>query len=290
MLRLGMPLQGTYLLSFVHGRLDTLMIGAMMGPSQIAFFEVARRIPEGLMGLCEAFHAVYFPFIARLFAQGERETATQALNNSVRWMSFLTIFGALFALLFGREIVLVLFSETYLPSVPAFVILMVALNLGLVEQTLGYSQVALGDSASPFIINVVRSVASLGGNLLLIPVFGFVGAALVSVMANLAVIPLNMFFLWKRQVHAQFSPYLTPLLIFGACGLLDAGGLLLIEATPLVYAFKVVLVLLFLVTCVMLSVVKREDAAVFTSMPGLRQRFGRTASEQPQVQPTPTVQ
>lgn len=275
MLAFGMPLQFNYILSFVFMRIDTIVIGAMLGPSGVAFYEVARRIPDSLMRLTDAFHAVYFPFISSLFAQQERETATKVLNNSTRWLSFITILGALIALLFGNEIFILLFTDVYLASVPAFVIMMVSLNLTIVEKTLGYSLVAIGDSGKPVVINIVRSLASLGGNIVVIPLYGFVGAALVSVAANVLSIPLNMVFLWKREMYAKFGDYLIPILVFAACGVCGFYGAQVIGPSSLLYTylFKVVMILVFLVICVMLSVIKQDDVTALTQMTVLRQRF-----------------
>lgn len=253
LLRFGFPLQVNYVMSFIFMRLDTLIIAALLGPAGTAFYEVARRIPDSLIRIYDAFRAVYFPFISNLFAEKKLETATSVLNNSVRWLSFITILGSLIALLFGNEIITLLFSEQYQASVPVFVILMIALNLTLVETTLGYSLVAIGDSDKPLIINIVRSITSLACNLALIPVFGFVGAAIANVLGNLVTIPLDMLFLSRREMPAHFWDYFKPVAIFGVYGLLFV---LLGTTLPL---FKIAIVLLFLTTCLILSVIRLDD-------------------------------
>jgi O-antigen/teichoic acid export membrane protein len=65
-------------------------------------------------------------------------------------------FGTLVAVVFGRDVIRLLFSETYLPCYVPFVLLMVGLVLKVTENTLGYSLVAIGDSDKPLIVNAVR--------------------------------------------------------------------------------------------------------------------------------------
>jgi O-antigen/teichoic acid export membrane protein len=253
MLVFGVPLQANYVMSFIFMRIDTLIIGAMLGAAGTAFYEVARRIPDSLFRFYEAFRAVYYPSISSLFAQGQRDTATRVLNNSVRWVSFVTILGAMIALLFGEDIITLLFSADYRASVPAFVLLMVALNLTMIETTLGYSLVAIGDSDQPLIINVVRSITSLVCNIVLIPQLGFVGAALASIIGNVVTIPLNILFLWKRDMYARFWAGFAPVAIFGACSLLFV---VLAVSLPV---FKMAILALFLMACVLFSVVRLDD-------------------------------
>jgi O-antigen/teichoic acid export membrane protein len=275
----GFPLQINDILSFIYLRIDTLMIGALLGPAEIAYYEIARKIPENLLGLYEAFRSVFFPFISKLFALGEHKKATQMLNHSMRLLSFVSILAALVALVFGNEIISLLFSAKYLPSVPVFVLLMIGLNFSIVNYTLGYSLVAVGDSDKPAIVNVVHMTISLLGNRILIPILGIVGAALASLAGFFAKHPLNVLFLRRRSVDVKVGEYLKPILIFGAYGLL-----FLILGSPLLI-LKVAIVVLFILTCVLLSVITVEDMAVVSDevkttafLKTLRRLFSRSTA------------
>jgi O-antigen/teichoic acid export membrane protein len=255
-LKFGFPLQINDILTFIFLRIDTLIIGGLLGPAEIAYYEIARKIPDSLTGLYEAFRTVYFPFVARLSGLGERKRLTQLLNDSIRLISFVSIFGALIALLFGNEIITFLFSAKYLPSAPIFALLMVGLNLAIVEYTFGYSLVAIGESDKPLVINVVRTAMSLLGNLLLIPNIGVTGAALANIISNSITSPLDVLFLRRKKIFARIVDYMKPLLIFGAIGVL----FVLVGANIIVV--KVVAIVLFILTCVLLSVITFEDLAV----------------------------
>lgn len=249
----GFPLQINDILSFTFRRIDTLIIGALLGPADIAYYEIARKIPDSLANLYEAFRSVYFPFMSRLFALGEQKKVAQMLNHSTRLISFISILGALIVLVFGNDVIILLFSEKYLPSVPAFVLLMIALNIRLVSNVLGTSLVAVGDSNKPAIINAVHTAVSLLGNLILIPIFGIVGAALASLAGSSATNPLNALFLRRRRVEVRVRDYLKPILVFGACLLL----VLLLK--PTTFLQKASVIPLFLLPCVLLSVITGED-------------------------------
>jgi O-antigen/teichoic acid export membrane protein len=252
-LRFGFPLQLNDILTFFYLRIDTLMVGALLGPAAIAYYEIARKIPDSLTGLYEAFRAVFYPFIAKFFAQSERQKAAEMLNHSTRLISFATMLGTLVVVIFGNEIISLLFSERYLPSVPAFLLLMIWLNLAFTDSTLGYSLVAAGDSDKPALINVLHTAVNVIGNLLLIPLWGIVGAALSSVLGFVATNPVYVYFLRRRNVDASVMAYLKPVLIFGVC------WFLIFTFQPTLLLSKMAILGLFIGINLLMSVITIED-------------------------------
>jgi O-antigen/teichoic acid export membrane protein len=256
LLRFGFPLQMQYLLDFSFNRMDTMIVGSFLGTSGIAYYEIARKIPDSLMQTYPVFISVYFPISANLYAGHGKEKTERLMNTSLRILAFLIVLGALVSVVFGRDIIRLLFSETYLPSYTAFVILMVGLVLKVTENTLGYSLVAIGDSDKPLIVNAARSVISLVGNVILLPLAGFVSAALVSVGSNLIAIPLDVFFLMRRKLRPNFMEVFKPLVVLAVFSLLffvfGASSLLL----------KWMLLFLYLPACLLWSIVTRRDFSI----------------------------
>lgn len=116
MLIFGFPLQIQYMLDFVFARIDTVVIGFFLVTAGVAFYEVARKLPDSFMYLYDAFRSVYYPFSAKFHADGERERVGKLLNNSNRMLSFLTSFGALVVVLFGKEIISFCFLKRISPG------------------------------------------------------------------------------------------------------------------------------------------------------------------------------
>lgn len=257
LLKFGFPLQMQFFLDFSFSRIDTVIIGTLLGTGGIAYYEIARKIPDSLMQLYSVFVSVYFPISANLYASEVKEKTERLINNSVRILAFLTIFSALASVIFGKDIIKLLFSDAYLPSYFAFVLLMIGFTLKVFENTLGYSLVAIGDSDKPLIVNVVRAIISLAGNIIFLPIAGFIGAALVSVVSNLLVIPLDMFFLWRRQLYMEFVEYLKPIAILAVFSLPFIG----LETRTL--SLKFFVFILYLPACFLLSVVTPHDLTLF---------------------------
>ncbi len=256
MLVFGTPLQINDVLTLVFRRVDSLVIGVLLGPTEIAYYEIARKIPDNLMTLYDAFRSVYFPLVSGMFAQEDRDKVARVLNNSTRLISFVTAAGALVALLFSHDIIVLLFSDKYLASVPVFVVLMISLNLSLIGSTLGISLVAVGDSDKPAIINIAHTAVSLLGTLALVPSLGILGAAITSVVGSAATNPINFYFLRKRLPQIRADKYMKPILAAVPFMLFS------LLVSPDAIAAKVLVVLLFLFACTLLSVITSKDWAI----------------------------
>jgi O-antigen/teichoic acid export membrane protein len=249
----GFPLQLNDILTFGYRRADSLIIGVLLGPAAIAYYEVARRIPDSLATFYSAFKSVYYPLMSNLFALGEKEKAEKMLNASTRLISLVVTFGALISLVFGKEVIGLIFSEKYLPSVPVFVLLMVGLTFTFLQYTLGYSLVAIGDSNKPVIVNAALATVSLITNVLIIPVRGVLGAAIANVVGNAIAVPFSILFLAKRKISVQIWGFMKPILILGICSLV----LLFPKADAILG--KTLIISLFLLISIIWSVISRED-------------------------------
>jgi len=258
--RFGFPLGLNNILTFIFMKVDRLMIGAMISTTGVAYYEVADKIPSASHRMYESFRSVFFPNMSELFAQGRYEEAEKVLNNSLRFISFAIFFAALVATLFQKEIVCFLFSEKYLDSAPAFSLLMVAVGIGLIGNVLGTSLVALGQSDKPVKINIVDSTTNIIANLIMIPIFGFMGAVYATLLSRSATNPFIVWFLIRYGVKVKVFHYLKPILALGICMI-----------PFLIFGFeniiiKLFLIILFLCICVSLSVIKKSDLTILLNV------------------------
>ena len=110
-IKFGFPLQLNDMLSFFYSRIDTFMIAAMLPAADIAYFAVARKIPESLSALFDSFNTVFFPWFSRLYSTNEHENAELLLRNALRLATFISLCLAGIVLLFGKDIMNLLFSR-----------------------------------------------------------------------------------------------------------------------------------------------------------------------------------
>jgi O-antigen/teichoic acid export membrane protein len=253
MLRFGMPLHLNRFLWFAFQRINIVLLGSLAGPASVAYYAVASRIPEALQRLSESYTAVYFPTVSALLGAGRREEAGAALNRSLRLLSFVTALMALAAVVFSREIVVLLFSEKYAGSSLAFGVLMIAFHMTFVVNLMGFTLTAAGRPGWTLGENVVRTSITIVGDLLLIPLVGFVGPAFASVLATYSAHPIVVWLLGRSGVRVAVMPYGKQTLLLLVC----AG--LFWWLPPLGLALQVGLVAAFALLNLLLSTVERDD-------------------------------
>ncbi len=215
-IKFGFPLQLNDILSYFYNSIDTWMIAALLPTADIAYFSIARRIPDSLLSFFDPYTTVFFPLFSRLHAANEHEKAELLLHNALRLVTFVSLSIAGIALLFGKDIMRLLFSDKYVVAAPVFFMLMVALVLTLIGYLLGKSLVAVGESDKPAKINLAHVAVSLLLNWLLLPVLGIIGAGVTEIAGPAVTNPLNYIFLIRKYPMHVLSSYLKPLAIF-AC-------------------------------------------------------------------------
>ncbi len=256
MLKFGFPLQMQYIFGFAFSKLDTLIIGSLLGTRGVAFYDIARKIPDSLMQLYSVFISVYFPLSSNVYATEKKEKTDYVLNNSIRLITFLAVLAALIITFFGKDIIILLFSEEYLASYWVLVLLMIGVILSMIEGILGYSLVAIGEPDKPLYISVMRSVASVVGNLAILPILGYMGAAVISILGNLIALPANIFFLRRSGLSPNLIAPLKLLFVF--C-LLFTSFLLWDPDARLTAVF---LILLYIPMSFFLSVITLRDVKI----------------------------
>ncbi len=280
MLKFGFPLQLQYVMFFLFSRVDTVVIGSLLGASGVAYYEVARKFPDSLFQLFDVFNSVYFPISSRMYANERKENTERLINNSIRLLTFFAALAALIAVLFGRDIILLFFSSKYLVSYSAFVLLTIGLSLKYLDNLLGYSLIAIGEPAKPLIVNIVRAIVNLIGNLAFLPMLGFTAAAAVSVVSNMAAVPLDAIFLLRRQIRPRMLEFAKPMALFAVFSLafLAMGSSSLVLKTGLAILYFPMCLLLSVFTARELSTILAEARTVVARALG-RPAMGHTNPE-----------
>lgn len=262
LIKFGFPLQINDILSFICARIDTLVIAALLGPANIALYEVARKIPDNLRTLYESFRQVYYPFLAKRYALEDKRHASKLLNDSTRFVAFFTLLGAVITIVFGQDIIRLFFSEKYLPSAPIFMILMLNLSIALVSNVMGTTLVAVGDSQKPLIINIINAATSWLGCILLIPPFSILGAAIATTFGTALTYPPTIYFL-RRKIDLKNAAYLKPGVLF--C----VWGLLVFLIKPVSFLIEIGFLIAFVLANFFLSIITKNDIVLLAEGSGI---------------------
>jgi PST family polysaccharide transporter len=121
----GMPILGFNFLNFLNSRADDLLIGYFLGAAPLGYYSIAYRI-LGVMQqlLVQTSQQIALPTFSRL--QSDLEQFRQAFYTATQLTSLIAFPAFLGVLALAPELVVMLFGEQWIPSIPVLQVLSLA--------------------------------------------------------------------------------------------------------------------------------------------------------------------
>lgn len=183
MFRFAIPVFVSGIGGLVLSYTDTLMIQGFLGATDVGFYQVAYPASHFLWYLPSALAAVLLPMVSEIWTRKEEKLLGRGMEVLLKF-SFLAILPAVILFVAFPEIVInVLFGPKYLPASATLQVLSLTAVPYTLFMILSYVMQGVG---KPFVATrVVLLIAVLNffGNLLLIPIYGILGASAVTLLS-----------------------------------------------------------------------------------------------------------
>lgn len=176
------PLILTGVFIMVNMRIDQVMLSKMTGDASVGYYSAAVNLVESLGIIPMAFMTSVFPLLAESFGRS-REEHTKIYELSFKYLNMLVIPIAAGTTLLAAPIILFFYGNNFLPSVPGLQVLIwseIFLFMGIVYSNL---LVSTGAQKIIFVLTGVSAAVNILLNLLLIPMYGIIGAGIATVVA-----------------------------------------------------------------------------------------------------------
>lgn len=269
------PLVLSSVLGELLTRTDTVMLGYFTTSHRVGMYAAAYPLANSLLIALSAFGFLYLPLASRLDSDGERDQISTIYQLTTKWVFIVTFPAFLLFIAFPSDILTLFFGDQYAAGGIALAILSVGFFTnaagGRNRETLsalGHTNLILASNALAFGLNLVL-------NLLLIPTYGFVGAAIASATANVV---LNVFLfvvLWTKFRITPFSRWTVrtmtrvPLLLFPPTLLISRSISLSLFTLPLALGVTALGTLVVISTT---DCLQPEDGVVIDFVEGLIDR------------------
>ena len=211
---------------------EVFLLGAMAGASRVALFAAARRFTIVANAIFIAFGTIFSPMVSDLDAAEQHDHLARLYKAVSRWIFTIGVPVFLAQVLFG-EALLSTFGRGFDEG-------RLALTLLAVGQLANYASGAAtnvltmtGRARANLVFTVVHLVVTVALNLLLIPPFGLVGAAVANGVAASSVNAALTGWVYREVgMHPYNRGWLKPLgaglgtavVVLAARGFLPAGG------------------------------------------------------------------
>ena len=201
--RFSLPMVFNRLILYSNNQTEVLILGALAPAGPVGVFGVAKRMSMLVGALLTSVQVLFNPIAADLHHRERKAELGELFKTCTRWLFTLGLPVCLVEVLFAPDIVRI-FGPSFASGAPALAILavgqLVNVGTGMVAQLL-----AMAGRAR---LSIIDSVAFLGGSvaldLLLIPRWGLMGAAVANATA---VVLVNLLRLWQVHAYLGLSAY-----------------------------------------------------------------------------------
>ncbi len=227
-------------------KFDSVLLNIFRGDVETGYYNAAYNLVFSAAMLSNVMNTALYPSLTRQAASSP-QSLPDIYARALRYLLILALPIAMGACALADQIVPFLFTSTYLPAVPALRIVIWVVPLMFISEFLGYVVLIAGAERRVAKAVMLSTGLNVGLNLLLVPRFGFLGAAVMTVVTELILVGQYLWILraqmrllnWGtiliRPLLATFmmggvvlALHSLPLLINVAVGALSYGGLLLL--------------------------------------------------------------
>lgn len=183
------PLAVSGILALIAFKIDIIMLSFIAGNDSTGFYNAAYRLLEALMFIPSVYATSILPVFSK-FHINSQESLQFSYFKSFKYFSILGIPIAVGTTLLANEIILLFFKSGYMATVPILQILIWAIPIIFVNYVLGASIISINRQHETMRICFICMVLNIALNLILIPLYGAIGAAVVTVITEFVLVLL----------------------------------------------------------------------------------------------------
>lgn len=189
----------------IYTNLDNVMLGFMNTDTEVGYYSSAVKVKTILIGLVTSASVVLLPRVSNYLEKGKREEFNQVLNKTMRLIIIMAVPLTIYFIFFAKESITFLSGKEFEGAiVPMMIIMPTLLFIGMTNLIGIQMMVPLGREKQVFRSEVWGAVIDFVINLFLIPGYGAAGAAIGTVVAELAVLIVQLIYTGK-DVKVIFS-------------------------------------------------------------------------------------
>jgi len=186
-LRYGIPLIPSRPLNWVINYSDRYMLGYFLGAAQVGLYSAAYGITNVISVLATPVGMVLFPTVARLYDQGKTEETKTYFRYSIKYVLMLSIPAAVGLSVLSVPLIRLFTSEEFVDGAAIVPLVAGGLVAAGLRQLLDYIFHLVNKTFWVMLLLGIAAVLNVLLNLLLIPPYGIMGAAIATTAAFVVV-------------------------------------------------------------------------------------------------------
>lgn len=184
----ALPYMVSGLFAGINTNIDMVIMGYILSPQEVGYYSAGFKLVSEFVALCAVVFTPLFPMFIEKIASGEIAHMNRITGFLRTILLSVIIPCAMVGVVYGKELLSLLFGAEYEAGYAAFAVLMIFVSLLYYREIYGYTLTAAGKQTIYLRVVAVSAAFNIVTNLILIPQYGIVAAAgttLVSEVINL---------------------------------------------------------------------------------------------------------
>lgn len=196
----------------IYYKIDSVMLSYMKGDRQVGLYNAAYNLAFVFLFLGTSFHQAVFPVLSRLYINS-RERLLHIYRLSAKYLTIIGLPICAGMILLSHRIVILVYGENYIYSSKALQILMIAFLFMFINGLMGSALISAGNQKGLARIVGRGALINVSLNLLVIPFYGFTGAASTTVITEFYSFSASWLMLKNHHnITAYPSDFIRPIL------------------------------------------------------------------------------
>ncbi|MBO5477781.1 MAG: flippase [Clostridia bacterium] len=202
----------------IYKVMDKIMLGNISNYSEVGYYNNAEKIINIPMGIITALGTVMLPRMSNMVANGKNDKSKQYISLSVKLVTIISSAIAFGLMGISNVFTPVFFGEGFEPSAKIIYLLSITVFFISWANVIRTQYLMPNNYDKIYVIStVVGGIVNLIINLLLIPKYAAVGAAIGTIFAEFSVMIMQVFAVRKEIPVLKYIFEYMPVLIIGFC-------------------------------------------------------------------------
>ncbi len=203
----GWPITAAGAFILVYNYLDTIIISIMRGEELVGIYQAPYKITGTLFIISALINQAYFPSLIITKAQDEKHLS-HVFEKAVQYMLFWSLPITFGAFLLSDKIILFVFGDKYIGSIPVFNILIWTCILYFLSSALVSLLFALKQQKKTVKIFFLGALLNTVSNIYIIPLYGIVGAAGTTIITEIIVL-IGIYILARKSLKFKILKHIV---------------------------------------------------------------------------------
>lgn len=207
-------------------KLDSVLLNIYRGDAEVGYYNAAYNLVFSAAILSNVINTALYPSLARQAASAP-QLLPSIHERILRYLLLLALPIAVGGWALADQIIPLLFRESFVPAVPALEIVIWVVPLMFVSEFLGYVVVVSGKERRVAQAIVISTAINVTLNLFLVPRFGYIAAAVMTVVTEIVLVCQ---YVWTLRITLRRFDWSTTLLRPAVAAVLMGGVALALQS------------------------------------------------------------